>query len=358
MKSLTYLLLFILFTTPITSQEPNADDVRNAYDSFLSKFKTGGGEDGFILTHVGGFWQAIETIEVLIDAYERFKDDSSKNQMIEIAESWLNSKGDNWEWNSYNDDIMWGCIMFSRLYLNTKDEKYLNIAKNNFKMVWDRAWTNDYDGGLLWFKGKTEKNACVNGPGAVAACLLAIATGDNSYYDKAKDIINWMNKKIVQDDGSVWDKIDWDSQKNEYFYGTWVSTYNQGTYIGANVMLYQYTNDQAYLDMAHKGARRATRIEGILNGEDNGGDLVGFKGILARWLGKMVRELNINDYNEWIHNNLQAVWVNRNSDNLMWTKFGAKTDENLENSDDWSKREECAWGCSSALSWVINFAYL
>ena len=110
--------------------------------------------------------------------------------------------------------------------------------------------------------------------------------------------------------------------------------------------------------MAKRAAERSTRISEILDGEDAGGDLIGFKGILGRWLGKFIREKGITDYNVWTQNNARAAWINRNSDNLMWTKFGTKTEDNLENSDNNDKKYETSWGCSSALSWLINLAAL
>ena len=357
MKVLLSWVIAILLLTSSKADEPDANQVRLAYDSFVKKFKKSGG-DGYALTNIGGFWQTVETTEVFIDAYERFKDDTSKQNMIDVVDSWLNAQHDNWEWNDYNDDIMWAVIMLTRSYLILGNQRYLDDAKTNFQIVWDRAWTDSYGGGLLWFKGKTTKNACVNGPGAIAACLLAIATGDDSYYNKAQDIIAWMNKMLVQQDGGVWDSIDWDSANNKYAYNTWVSTYNQGTYIGACFLLYQHTKNNDYLDMAKRAAERSTRISDILNGEDSGGDLIGFKGILARWLGKLVRETGITDYNVWTQNNARAAWNNRNSDNLMWTKFGTKTEDHIENSNNNDKRNETSWGCSSALSWLINLAAL
>ena len=84
--------------------------------------------------------------------------------------------------------------------------------------------------------------------------------------------------------------------------------------------------------MAKKAAKWATKIDAILDGEDNGGDLIGFKGILARWLGKLIRDLKNNTYNERTTNNAHFAWVNRNSDNIMWTKFGTKTEDNIEKS--------------------------
>ena len=357
---LTHFLLLILFISPIISDEPTADHVRAAYNAFVGKFKKAGGKNGYALTNVDGFWQSAETTEMFVDAYERFQDEDSRVTMIEVVDSWIKSQGEDWKWNNYNDDILWICIVLTRTYLLTKNEYYLTLAKKNFQTVWDRAWTNDYGGGLRWCQedGKTSKNACVNGPGAIAACFLAKATGDNNYYNKAIDIINWLNKMLVQSDGSVWDNIDWDSQNSKYVYNTWVSTYNQGTYIGACKMLYQYTNNQAYLDMAKRAAQRATKIADILDGEDNGGDLIGFKGILARWLGKFIKELKIDTYNTWTTNNAHSAWINRNSDNLMWTKFGTKTEDNIENSSQENKRTQTAWGCSAAVSWLVNLAAL
>ena len=344
---LAWLLVFSIISS-IKSDEPSVDQVRQAYDSYISKFKKPG--SNFALTNVQHMWQSAETTEVLIDAYERFKDDATKKNMIEVVDSYLKREGEDFKWNKYNDDIMWACIMLTRAYLNTNNDRYLTVAKNNFNAVYERAWTNEFEGGLLWYQDKTEKNACVNGPAAVAACLLAIATKDNSYYDKADALVTWLNKKLVQEDGSVWDKID--KENNNLIYNKWVSTYNQGTYIGATSLLYEHNHKAEYLEMAKKAAKRATKIQNILDGEDSGPDLIGFKGVLARWLGKLIKDLKINEFKDWATKNAQSAWANRNKDNLMWTKFGTKTQDNIENSND--KREWCAWGCSSALSWLIN----
>ena len=361
-----------LYYVDKVNQNPNDQKadvvaVRQAYDAYVAKFKKAGNYNKFGLVNADGFWSMAETAEVFIDAYERFGDTTTKQNMIDIVESWLSAEGDDWWWNGYNDDIMWAVIMLTRTYLDTGEEKYLNIAKKNYKMSYDRAWTEQYGGGLVWCQDadKTSKNACVNGPGAIASCYLAIATGDNSYYDKAAAMISWMNKMLVQSDGSVWDSID--EQNGSYKYNTWVSTYNQGTYIGACTMLYEYNHNVDYLNMAKKAADRATKLGNPINVEQNGADLIGFKGILARWLGKMVRDLDINDYNEWMQSNADSAWKNRNSDNLMWTQFGNKTQDGIENSmnnvdggagNDYNNSISrfASWGCSSALSWLLNCA--
>ena len=49
--------------------------------------------------------------------------------MIDVVNSWLDSQGDDWKWNTYNDDILWACIMLTRTYLHTGNTRYLNNAK-------------------------------------------------------------------------------------------------------------------------------------------------------------------------------------------------------------------------------------
>ena len=347
-------LIICFLVLSIKADEVTEEEVRMAYDSYVEKFKNPGNPTKYALTNVNGFWQTAEISEMFVDAYERFEDDVSKKNMIDIIDSWLDSQGEDWSKNKYNDDIMWACIMLVRTYLHTNIERYLEIAKKNYQVVYDRAWNDLYGGGLIWYQGKTSKNACVNGPGAIASCFLAIATGDDSYYEKADAMVKWLNDVLVQDDGGVWDNIDWDAENEKYKYNTWISTYNQGTYLGACKMLYEHNHNITYLEWAKKAAERATKIEAILNVETNGNDLIGFKGILARWLGKLVTDFDIDSYDEWMANNARSAWENRNSEDLMWTKFGEKTEENIENSTEDNKRTQTAWGCSAAVSWLVN----
>ena len=86
---------------------------------------------------------------------------------------------------------------------------------------------------------------------------------------------------LVQRDGSVWDNIDMNSNINNYKYNTWVSIYNQGTYIGTCKMLYDYVHKSEYLEMTKNATKRATKISEILDGKDNAGYLIEFKGILT-----------------------------------------------------------------------------
>ena len=101
------------------------------------------------MSNVDGLWQTTGTANAFIDAYERLQDDASKKNMIEDVDSWINKEGEGLKWNNYNDDIMWACIMLRRTYLLTKNGRYLKKAINNFKTIYDRAWTKEYDRGNI-----------------------------------------------------------------------------------------------------------------------------------------------------------------------------------------------------------------
>ena len=94
-------------------------------------------------------------------------------------------------------------------------------------------------------------NSCINGPAAVCACYLAIAQADDSYYEKAKKtylaeratLFEMSNGKPT---GKVWDSYDQGNKSYNY----WASTYNQGTCLGAAIMLYNHYGEQMFKDDA------------------------------------------------------------------------------------------------------------
>lgn len=370
---------------PVTMDEINLNpeyeqaDPQQAAEQYLKKFFYTEEKDGKTLGRLrnqpsNGFWTDAEILETFLDAYEQLKDAKYLTAAEQFYDGIIDRKSADWEWNEYNDDVMWMVIATARLYLNTKDlsgkdadtvQSYLDVAKANFDMTYDRAWSDDLGGGLWWTTDKNEKNACVNGPGAIAACLLGEATEDSSYYTKAINIFEWEKETLFNaDNGAVKDNIN----KNGEF-NTWASTYNQGTFIGAAAMLYKHETDatkkEGYLATAKQAAGYAARMgdgnEGYLNREQNSGDLIGFKGILGRWMGYLARECNVTDYDAWMIANAKAAWNNRNSDDLMWTEFGRKTVEKIENSDEIfdssskdTKKNFAAWGCSAAVAWLVN----
>ena len=77
----------------IISDEPKIVHVRVSYKAYVAKFKKSENLNKFVLINIDGFWQSTEITEVFIDAYERFQDIESKGNMIDVANSRLNSQG-------------------------------------------------------------------------------------------------------------------------------------------------------------------------------------------------------------------------------------------------------------------------
>lgn len=285
--------------------------------------------NGRFLNESNWFWDRAEMLEMYIDAYEATKDPELKKIVTTYANQFLSLHGQSWTWNEYNDDIMWACIAFSRITLLTGEKRYANIAKTNFDQTYASQVDNQLGGGMWWKKDKTTKNSCANCPAAIAACLLAQTTGDNSYYDKAASLIDWEVKNMFEvANGKIYDSYNKQGEK-----GTWSSTYNQGTFIGACTYLWKYTKDDTYLKYANKAADFAIRkltSGGILdNGEasTSNGDLPGFKGILVRWLYRLAKETENIEYLVFLQTNAATAYKNQNSEGLIWTNWRGTTPE-------------------------------
>ena len=204
--------------------------------------------------------------------------------------------------------------------------------------MFDRAWNDDLGGGLLWKTDQTCKNACINGPAAIAGCLLYRITKEEDYLEKAKQIYQWQLDTLCQGNGAVSDNIESDGKIN-----TWCSTYNQGTFIGASQFLWELTGEQKYLDEAILAADYTMHEmfhDGVINTEADGNDLPGFKGILSRWVGKLLNEGGQEQYREWMELNAENAWKNQNAKGLMWTLWGEKTQDTFY----------MPWGCSAAIA--------
>jgi predicted alpha-1,6-mannanase (GH76 family) len=297
----------------------------------------------------GFFWDNAEMMEVVLDAYEITGDQKYKAMFETMYKNFIQKNGSDWLQNKYNDDIAWAVLFSIRGYLLTGNTAYRDKAKDQFDKMWARAYTNSYGGGLLWYHSKTTKNACINGPSMVACCYLARATGDSSYYDKAVSLYTWSKLYLFDPEtGKVKDNVDIDNRTGKLKINTWSSTYNQGTYLGAATMLYQYTKEISYLEEAQKIAgyiRDKMYGAKVMNNEYNGNDLPGFKGIFARYARMYTTELNKSDLVEWLKLNARVAYNNRNSEGLIHTKWATRTAET---------KPESAFGCSAAVSLLIN----
>ncbi len=296
-----------------------------------------------------GFWGRAEMMEIILDAYEVTKEAKYKTMFDTMYNRFLVNNGTDWMNNKYNDDITWAVLFCVRGYLLTGNKTYLEKGKDQFDKMYARAFTNTFGGGLIWYETKTSKNACINGPAMVASCYLAKATGDTTYYNKAIALYTWSKVHLFNAaTGKVYDNIDLNRNTGLIRTSYWSSTYNQGTYLGAATMLYNRTKERSYLEEAQKFAqytRDSMYANKVMNNEENGNDLPGFKGIFARYARMYAVETGKTDLNEWLRMNARVAYNNRNSQGLIQTKWGTRTGETKPKGD---------FGSSTAVSLLIN----
>lgn len=275
------------------------------------------------------FWGMAEMMESFLDGYETTGKAVYKDMFITTYEDFIATNGEDWAWKDWNDDIAWGVIASIRGYLILGNERYLTLGKQNFDMMFKRA-NNRSDGMLIWKMNheNDDTTSCINGPAIVAACYLAQATGDDSYYTKAKNLYNaWRNSTLYEREGDeighVWDTM-W-----EY----WCSTYNQGTFIGSALMLYERYGDESYYEDACNAVNhvfKALCYNNILIKEDaNNADNSKMRGILMRYLRKYIVDFNNPQYLSFFKDNAKIAWMNRNSKNIQQCTWNKKTPENV-----------------------------
>jgi predicted alpha-1,6-mannanase (GH76 family) len=279
------------------------------------------------------FWTRAEMMEMVLDAYERTKDSQQLVMFDRLFRGFLADHGSNWSHNQYNDDIMWMVIACTRAHLLAGNPEFRDVARTNFDLCHARASSPDLGGGLWWKVDNCSKNACVNGPGAIAAFLLSRATGESSYLTIARNIFLWERDTLFDPaTGRVADNINIRGRVSRM-----ALTYNQGTFVGAaNLLGY---NDEARL--AATFTMNQLCQDGFLPESGEKGDSGGFNGIAVRWIARFVKDRGEQAaFDPWLQKNAEAAWqARRLSDNLSWCRWPQPTPTDLRYS----------WGCSSAV---------
>ncbi len=314
----------------------------------------------------GGWWGDAEMFETILDAYETTGNQEYATMFENLYTNFISRNKSTWYqsgvsgYNEYNDDIAWMCIACVRAYLLTGTSKYLTTAKNNFNGMFARA--DCYGNDLLQWKHNsgTGTNACINGPASVCACYLAIATADMSYYEKAKKTYLANRSRLYefsngQPTGKVWDSYDQGKQTYNY----WASTYNEGTCLGAAVMLYDYYKDPMYKTDADAiikwSVKELADSHGIIKVcQTVRGDLCGFKGILMRYIRRYAEDMNHPEYYDWLAKNGYHAWNNRNSGGITSSAWLTKSEENYQHKEGEEMKTFESFGNSTCLSAAFN----
>jgi hypothetical protein len=297
-------------------------DADNMFNSYNNSFYVASGGQGYYKADTGGgradFWKQSEEIEMIIDAYERTANTVYKGMISETINGFTANFGSDWSWNTFNDDIMWMCIASLRGYQKTGTTGFRDNAKANFDRVYTRGYDTALGGGLWWTTGKTSKNSCVNGPGAIAAYLIYQTTGDSSYLTKANNIYNWERSHLFNTStGAVYDHMNADGSTDFAVY-----SYNTGTFIGAANYLGQ-TGDAG---LAAGYTKNTLAGGGVLPEYGTGGDGGGFNGICIRWLAKYMKDRSQQGtYLSWLQLNANTAFARRRTDNLSWCQWKQQT---------------------------------
>ena len=231
------------------------------------------------------YWPQAHTMDVLIDAYLRTKNEVYKQRIKSLLNGTRISNGNKLQ-NEYYDDMEWLALSTLRAYEATKDADYLAAAGILWTDIKTGVNTNQ-GGGIAWRKSQLDyKNTPANAPAIIFAARLYRLQKNEADLTLAKELYTWLKSTLVDpSSGIVWDGIngDHDGQisKNKF-------TYNQGTFIGAALELYNATGDGSYLSDAVRTATATIKDldispGGLLKSEGQGdGGL--FKGILVRYL--------------------------------------------------------------------------
>ena len=340
-----------------------------AMDRFISAFVTT--HNSYRAFGSGG-WGNAEMLEVGLDAYEA----TGLQKYLTLCRSdyqWFNQNvGGSWDhllwtdaykWfgHDFNDDVMWQIIAVARLAWITGESQYLNAARKNFDIIYDRAYMPQW-GMMRWAEDSGDDNgtnSCIMGPTEVAACYLAMAGAGEEYFEKARALYEKQRQYLADmRTGQVYDSFVWDpatggvarNEKGEERFNRWASTYNQGTMLGAAVLLYDHYGTPQYAADADKimeyTVNRMCTSDGIISVcQVNDGDLCGFKGILMRYARRYVLDLNRPQYQEWLSKNAFRAYNNRDTRGVTTSAWLTK-----------SKREETtsSFSCSCAASAAVN----
>lgn len=156
------------------------------------------------------------------------------------------------------------------------------------------------------------KMACINYPTVVAAMALYKITKNEDYLNKAKEIYQWSYDNLFNNvNGRVADSRHGKTEPD------WTSNlYNQATCIGAAVSLYKETGDKAYLDDAVLAADYSKNEMSDKNGillYKNGIEQGIYTAIFSQYIIQLIEDCKQEQYLSWMRLNINTAWKNRDT---------------------------------------------
>ncbi len=237
------------------------------------------------------YWWHAHVIDVLVDGYNRTKNEEYSKKLSEMFQGVKHFNGDTLHHNFY-DDMEWMALALLRAWELTGDEKY----KLGTLELWEdikTAWNTNMGGGMAWKKDQLDyKNTPANAPASILAARLYQRFRNEEDIEWAKRIYEWNKTNLTDPEtGFVWDGLN--RQGDGKIDKDWKFTYCQGVFIGAAVELYKCTNEYSYIEAAKKTSLAAIEEltdhrTGMLKDEGNG-DCGLFKGIFVRYINELAK---------------------------------------------------------------------
>jgi predicted alpha-1,6-mannanase (GH76 family) len=152
----------------------------------------------------------------------------------------------------YFDDNEWIGLELVEWHERTGDRRALWTARRLFRLVlraWDTDASHPCPGGVFWTTapGNRDRNTVTTATGALLAMRLYEATRAATYLLWARGMLAWVERCMAAPNGLLWDHIGLDGALDRRHW-----SYNQGTAIGAYVLLYRLTGDRAALVRAQE----------------------------------------------------------------------------------------------------------
>jgi hypothetical protein len=197
----------------------------------------------------------------------------------------------------YLDDNLWFGIELARAQ-HVLGLPTLEKAKRVFALVsshWDVRPLAPCPGGAFWApRISGDRNTVSNAPAAQLGAQLYMRTGQPGYLTEAKRAYEWVRGCLLTPTGLYSDHID---GRGRIDTREW--TYNQGTMIGAGVMLYQATRDRGYLEQAKFTAEAALRAftPRALDAQPDFFTAIYIRNLLL--LGEAVGDPRYHDFAQW-----------------------------------------------------------
>jgi Glycosyl hydrolase family 76 len=163
--------------------------------------------------------------------------------------------------DSYYDDNEWVGIELARIYELDHNAAALQVAEQIMQFVMAGWQTTGPEGQPLPCPGgvpfsnaanNTQRNTVTDGPGAELAVQLYRITHEARYLQFGEMAYNWVRQCLIEPNGLYADHIELDGEVNRALW-----SYNQGSMMGAGVLLYQATHEGSYLWEARQTAKAA-----------------------------------------------------------------------------------------------------